>query len=413
MGRAAVLVLAKGVGARTFVLAEAVARLNDSETILVTGAARRLGAAVLRDLVRYGVPGQSPVGRVVAVDLREPRPEDRVEGVETVCADLRTPEVASVIARVRPQTVLHLDVLAAPAQAGGRTAMKERNVIGTMQLLAACQKAPSVRRVVVKSSAAVYGCAPRDPALFTEETQPHRPPRSGYGKDVTEVEGYVRGFSRRRPDVAVTILRFANFLGPDVQTALVDYLSLPVLPTVLGFDPRLQFVHIDDVVQTIRTAAGDSHPGTYNVAGAGVLTLSQIARRLGRPTLPVPGFATSTLGAMLKRAWLADFTADQLDLLTYGRVLDTERLGSRLGVSLKYTTAETVAAHAAAAGSRPLISRDAVAGFEQRLTGLLAGRAVRRESRTFGEGEVGFGPERRSGSAQRQSDAAADWKEDG
>ncbi len=253
-----------------------------------------------------------------------------------------------------------------------------------------------MRRVVVKSSAAVYGCAPRDPALFTEETQPHRPPRSGYGKDVTEVEGYVRGFSRRRPDVAVTILRFANFLGPDVRTAFVDYLSLPVLPTVFGFDPRLQFVHIDDVVQTIRTAAGDSHPGTYNVAGSGVLTLSQIARRLGRPTLPVPTFATSTLGAVLKRSGLADFTADQLSLLTYGRVLDTERLSARLGVSLKYTTAETVAAHAAAVGMRPLISHDAVAGIEQRLTGVLAGRAVKRESRVFGD----------------EAAAGADWKED-
>ena len=370
--------------------------MNDSGTILVTGAARRLGAAVLRDLLRHAVAGELPVDRIVAADLREPRPEDRVEGVETVSVDLRTPEVASLIARVRPETVLHLDVLAAPSQAGGRTVMKERNVIGTMQLLAACQKAPSVRRLVVKSSAAVYGCAPRDPALFTEETQPHRPPRAGYGKDVTEVEGYVRGFSRRRPDVAVTILRFANFLGPDVRTAFVDYLSLPVLPTVFGYDPRLQFVHIDDVVRAIRVAAGDTHPGTYNVAGSGVLTLSQVARRLGKPTVPIPSFTTSTLGQLLKRAGVADFTADQLSLLTYGRVLDTERLGARLGMVPDYTTAGAVAAHAANAGMRPLISRDSVAVAERWLAGLLARRAVRREDGAF----------------PQDGGDAADWKED-
>jgi UDP-glucose 4-epimerase len=377
--------------------------VNDSGTILVTGAARRLGAAVLRDLLRHNAAGQLPADRIVAVDLREPRPEDRVEGVETVCADLRTPEAASLIARVRPETVLHLDVLAAPSQAGGRAAMKERNVIGTMQLLAACQKAPSVRRLVVKSSAAVYGCAPRDPALFTEETQPHRPPRAGYGKDVTEVEGYVRGFSRRRPDVAVTILRFANFLGPDVHTAFVDYLSLPVLPTVLGYDPRLQFVHIDDVVRTIRVAAGDTHPGTYNVAGAGALTLSQIARRLGRPTVPIPSFTTSALGQLLKRAGAADFTADQLSLLSYGRVLDTERLGSRLGLVPKYSTAGALAAHAEAAGLRPLVSRDAIASVERALAGLLARRAVRREGGAFPDG----GPDGGKGadSAGPQEDA--------
>ncbi|HZP50844.1 MAG TPA: NAD-dependent epimerase/dehydratase family protein [Actinocrinis sp.] len=390
--------------------------MSGSGTILVTGAARRLGAAVLRDLLRQGVPGDPPVDRIVAVDLREPLPEDRVEGVETVAADLRTPEIASLIARVRPHTVLHLDVLAAPSQAGGRTVMKERNVIGTMQLLAACQKAPSVRRLVIKSSAAVYGCAPRDPALFTEDTQPHRPPRAGYGKDVTEVEGYVRGFSRRRPDVAVTILRFANFLGPDVQTAFVDYLSLPVLPTVLGFDPRLQFVHIDDVVQAVRIAAGDTHPGTYNIAGSGLLTISQIARRLGKPTAPIPAFATSTFGALLKRAGVADFTGDQLSLLTYGRVLDTERMVARLGFKPQYSTAEAVSAHAEAAGLRPLISRRSVAAVEQRLTALLAGRAVRRESRLLSEDDVDLADDNNgrgyAEDAPRQDDAA-DWREDG
>jgi UDP-glucose 4-epimerase len=263
--------------------------------------------------------------------------------------------------------------------------MKERNVIGTMQLLAACQKAPSVRRLVVKSSAAVYGCHPRDPALFTEETQPHQPPRGGYGKDVSEVEGYVRGFSRRRPDVAVTILRFANFLGPQVQTAFVDYLSLPVLPTVLGFDPRLQFVHIDDVVRAIRIAAGDTHPGTYNVAGGGTLTISQIARRLGRPTVPIPRFATASLGQMLKRAGVADFTADQLSLLTYGRVLDTERMGSRLGLSPRYTTASALDAHRAAAGIRPLIPPAAVGAVERRMAGVLANRAVAKREAVFAQ----------------------------
>ena len=98
--------------------------------------------------------------------------------------------------------------------------MKEINVIGTMQLLAACQKAPSVRKLVVKSSTAVYGSSPRDPAMFTEDLEPNALARSGYAKDSVEVEGYVRGFARRRPDVAVTTLRFANFVGPKVRTPL-------------------------------------------------------------------------------------------------------------------------------------------------------------------------------------------------
>ncbi|WP_154727124.1 NAD-dependent epimerase/dehydratase family protein, partial [Brevundimonas mediterranea] len=128
-------------------------------------------------------------------------------------------------------------------------AMNEHNVIGTMQLLGACQRSATVRRVVVRSTTAVYGSSPRDPAVFTEELEPHDSPSHGYAKDSVEVEGYVRGFARRRPDVTVSLLRFANFMGPGVDSPLTRYFTQPVLPTVLGFDPRLQFVHEDDAVE--------------------------------------------------------------------------------------------------------------------------------------------------------------------
>ena len=139
--------------------------------------------------------------------------------------------------------------------------MKELNVIGTMQLLAACQNAASVRRLVVKSSTAVYGASPRDPAVFTEATSAKAVPRSGYAKDCAEVEGYVRGFSRRRPDVTVTMFRFANFIGPTVETSLTRYLSLPVVPTALGFDPRLQLIHEDDAIEILRRACATDRSG--------------------------------------------------------------------------------------------------------------------------------------------------------
>ena len=340
--------------------------MTSESTLLVTGAARSLGAAVLRDLVEHG-----PDRRVIAVDLNDPEARLAVDGVEHVRLDLRAPAIATLIAKTRPDTVLHLDVLAAPGQAGGRTAMKERNVIGTMQLLAACQRAPSVRRLVVKSSAAVYGSAPRDPAHFTEDTQPHRPPHAGYGKDCVEVEEYVRGFSRRRPDVAVTVLRFAGFLGTGVDSSFADYFALPVLPTMAGYDPRLQFVHVQDVVRALRLAATGDRPGVYNVAGAGSLTLSQLARRLGRATAPLPRFLAPYLGRVLRQAGVADFTGDQLALLTYGRVLDTTRMTERFGFTPAYTTAQAVAEHARTAGIKPLISPDLVRGTEQRLISVL------------------------------------------
>ncbi len=49
--------------------------------------------------------------------------------------------------------------------------------------------------------------------MFTEAMVPSGGPRSGYAKDVFEVEGYVRGFARRRPDVIITMLRAANVIA--------------------------------------------------------------------------------------------------------------------------------------------------------------------------------------------------------
>ena len=165
--------------------------------------------------------------------------------------------------------------------------MKEMNVIGTMQLLAACQKAPSVRRLVLKSTTAVYGSSSRDPAIFNESMAPKDLPPGGYAKDAAEIEGYLRGFARRRPDVAVTVLRFANFIGPRIDTVFTRYFALPVVPTVLGYDARVQLLHEEDGLAVLERATSENLPGVFNVAADGVLLLSQAIRRAGR--LPLAG----------------------------------------------------------------------------------------------------------------------------
>ena len=153
-----------------------------------------------------------------------------------VRADIRNPVIVKVIAGRDVDTVVHMAMVATPNGAGGRTSMKEINVIGTMQLLAACQKADSLTKLVVQSSVSVYGASPRDPVRFTEEMSARSQPRTGFGKDAIEVESYVRGLARRRPDLVVTTLRLANLMGAGVDSQVTRYLSLPAVPRVMGFD---------------------------------------------------------------------------------------------------------------------------------------------------------------------------------
>jgi UDP-glucose 4-epimerase len=259
-------------------------------------------------------------------------------------------------------TVAHLAIATSPnPQAGGRAAMKETNVIGTMQLLAACQQAPSLAKVVVRSSTAAYGASFRDPAVFTEETEPRAVPRGGFARDVLDIEGYVRGFRRRRPGVAATVLRFAPFIGPRVDTKLSRYFTAPVAPTVFGRDPRLQFVHVDDAFEVLHRSVVESHPGTFNVAGRGVLTLSQAVRRAGRVGLPVlePGLKAF---ASMARGPVA-FSLDQLDLFVHGRVVDTTRLVKEFGFEPR-STAQAFDEFIQAQGEHALLGAEAVRAAE-------------------------------------------------
>ncbi|MGW1895510.1 NAD-dependent epimerase/dehydratase family protein [Streptomyces sp. NPDC002004] len=341
------------------------------KVVLVTGVARQLGGRLVRRIQR-----DPQVDRVVAVDAVPP--EHHLGGADFVRADIRQPTIAKVLAEHAVDTVVHMDVTGTALGGGSRASIKETNVIGTMQLLGAIQKSPTVKRLVVKSSTNVYGSAPRDPAVFTETTPPKSLPSGGFAKDTVEVEGYVRGFARRRPDVAVCVLRFANILGPTADSPLAEYFSLPVLPTVFGYDPRLQFVHEDDVIDVLRVAAHDPdrgtlNSGTFNIAGDGVLLLSQCSRRLGRPTVPVLLPAVTWAGSTLRTLGLTDFSPEQLRLLTHGRVVATHQMRETLGFRPKYSTAETFADFVRSRGPG-LLPPEALAGAVDRLDALVRGR---------------------------------------
>ncbi|MFI7587967.1 NAD-dependent epimerase/dehydratase family protein [Spongisporangium articulatum] len=301
--------------------------------VLVTGVSRYLGGRFAKLL-----SADPEVDSVIGVDVIPP-PHD-IGDTSFVRADIRNPMIGRIIEHAGVDTVVHMNVIATPMGAGGRVSMKEINVIGTMQLLAACQRADTLTRLVVKSTSSVYGSSHRDPAMFSEDLVGKVPPQSGWGRDSVEVEGYVRGFTRRRPDVDVVTLRLANIMGPGVRTSMTDYFQLPVIPTVLGFDPRLQFVHEDDGLEALRLATLRPVSGVFNVAGDGILTLSQAARIAGRPTVPVPPGLGGLVGTLYRRTGLTDFSADQIRFLTHGRGLDTTRMREVLGLEPRYTTRE-------------------------------------------------------------------------
>ena len=229
-------------------------------------------------------------------------------------------------------------------------------------LFRSCQKSDTVGRLVVRSTSSVYGASPRDPATFTEATEPKALPPGGYAKDAVEIEGYVRSFSRRRPDIPVTTLRFVNFIGPRADTAFAHYFALPVVPMVLGFDARVQLLHHEDAVAVLERATTHDLPGVFNVGADGVLMLSQAIRRAGRVALPIPEPLVPWVGRVTRRARLVDFSPEQMRLLNYGRVVDTAKLKTEFGFEPRWTTVQAFDDFVAGRALRPVVDTDRVVG---------------------------------------------------
>jgi UDP-glucose 4-epimerase len=340
--------------------------------VLVTGVSRFLGGHLAARLA-----ANPAIERVLAVDTVPP-PRDllrRMGRAEFVRADIRNPLISKVISQASVDTVVHASLSANPGSSGGRTTMKEMNVIGTMQLLAACQKAPTVQRMVLKSTTAVYGSSPRDPAIFDESMTPKDLPSGGYAKDAAEIEGYLRGFARRRPDVSVTVLRFTNFIGPRIDTVFTRYFSLPAVPTVLGYDARVQLLHEEDALAVLERAASEDIPGVFNVAADGVLLLSQAIRRAGRIPVPVPSPAVGPVSRVFRSARLVDFSPEQMRLLNFGRVVDNSRLKRQFGFSPRWTTGQAFDDYVRGRALRPVLGPKQVESLERRV--LAAARTLR------------------------------------
>ena len=308
---------------------------TDKRRVLITGVSRFLGLRLAKRL-----ENDERIESLIGVDLEEPPVP--IAGLEFVRADIRNPMIARVLEATKVDTMVHTNIGSSPGLLGGRSQMKETNVIGTMQLLAAAQRAERIKRVVMKSSAAVYGTKPSEPSVIPESYASREVDLGGYGKDCAEAEQYVRNFGRRRSDVDLVILRTQNVVGPTVRTNITDYLSLPAVPTAIGFDPRLQLLHEEDAVQALYLSVTGGATGIYNVAADGVVFLSQAIRLMGRVPLPLLLPAAQMTAGLLRQFGLVDFPTDQLKLILYGRVVDTRRAREHLGFEPRFSTYEAV-----------------------------------------------------------------------
>jgi UDP-glucose 4-epimerase len=297
---------------------------------VITGIASHWGAELARTLER-----DPSVEYLAGIDTEPPPIE--LERTDLIESDIRSPLLSRLLPATRADTVVHCGILWYPEPGKPARILHDVNVIGTLQLLAACQRMETLQRVVVRGSAAIYGCEGASPSFFTERMAGTLPLRTRFQRDIGELEGYFDNFARRHPRLICCMLRYQPGIGPGLELPLVRYLSLPVVPTQLGFDPRLQLLHADDATGALVAAARQPVRGAVNVAPTGAISLSHILRLARRPSMPIPhplfGPALERLGRYLGAGPLY---GDGVRLLRFGRGVDNRRLRAEIGYEPKF-----------------------------------------------------------------------------
>jgi UDP-glucose 4-epimerase len=306
--------------------------------VLVTGLSTYWGGRLAAAL-----ESNPSIEAIIGVDSREPT--RNLERTEFVKVGVQHSLIEKIVRAADIDTVIDTRMIvdSARSQSGSRpTSVHENNVIGTLNILAACSAQDSpVNRFIFKSSAHWYGCAQDDPAFFTENMSRGHPPSTAIERDVVEAEAAIDEFRLRRPDVSVTVLRFANVLGGEVDTSHVHLFSLPLIPMIAGFDPRYQFVDEVDVVHALEHVTLNDVAGVFNVAADGVLTLSETISLLGKKPLPViPPWGTGVATSAMRRLGLS-IPEEMINQLRFGRGLDN-RAFKASGFHYSLTSRETV-----------------------------------------------------------------------
>lgn len=296
--------------------------------VLVTGICGRMGRLLTRKLHRSD--------RVIGIDRRAfiGKPKDVVHHR----IDLRRKKTRDVFRKGGIRAVVHLGIMH-----DLRASSKSHhawNVVAFQKLLDAMIQY-DVPKLVVLSSANVYGPSPDNPQFLTEEAPLLGAQQFSAIRDLVEVDMLAQSFFWRHPDTETVVLRPCHILG-GVRNAPSNYLRLERPMTLMGFDPMVQVIHERDVVRAIGLALQPGVRGIFNLKGPGEIPMSRVFKILGKRPQAVPSLIA---GAVLDRLWryrMTSFPTPELDHIRYVCMVDDTRAREVLGFEAGYDMEETV-----------------------------------------------------------------------
>lgn len=298
--------------------------------VLITGISGGVGRLVAERL--------NQDHQVIGID-REPW-RDAPESIKVHTLDLRKRHFEDIVRTEKPDTVVHMAFVR--HFRGDPAVRHEVNVQGTRRLLEHCA-AYDVSNVVVVSSAYVYGALAETPRYVTEDHPLNVSRNFPELRDLAEVEGVVGAFLWRYPQIPTSILRPVNTLGRYTHSSIGRYLNLDIVPTIMGFNPMMQFIHEQDVAEAVALAAEKKLRGIFNVAGPTAVPLYTAIDEIGRRRFPLLDPLAHTIIQSLFRLNIYDFPAGALDFIKYSCTVCDDAFREASGFAPSRSLAETFA----------------------------------------------------------------------
>jgi UDP-glucose 4-epimerase len=306
-----------------------------ARSVLVTGASGLVGQRVVARLAAE----PDAVSGIVALDLREPASEDRRAGVVYEGGDIRDPALAETLARHRVDTVVHLAAVVTPGPESSRDIEYSIDVDGTRNVAESCARA-GVTQLVYTSSGAAYGYHADNPVPLRESDPLRGNEAFAYAWHKRLAEEILAECGAAHPELAVLVFRVGTILGERVASPITALFERPLVVGVAGSDAPFVLIWDEDVAACIVRGIFERRSGTFNLAGDGALALPEIARRLGKPYLPLPAPLLAAALRALRALRISSRGAEQVDFLRYRPVLSNDALKRDFGFRPRFTSSE-------------------------------------------------------------------------
>lgn len=311
--------------------------------VAITGISGYIGDLLVNRLIH-----RNNIEKIAGIDLKKPKCNS--PKLQFYCQDI-SESIDKIFLENDVNTAINLAFAVKPTH--NKKDAKQTDIGGINNFLDACVKA-GVKNILYLSSHTVYGAHP-DNTLPLGENAPLRPmPGFQYSWDKAEAERILQDFAMLHEDVCVSVLRSCPVIGPNAARSVVTAMLKPVMIRVAGYDPQIQFVHENDLVEIISHLLDQPRAGIFNVSGDGNMRYSEIAGLRGKRNIALP---EQMLRFIMWFSWLLHLQKDSptsgLEFIKYPPIVSTEKIKREMGFQFGYSCRDALLSFLKAETSSP------------------------------------------------------------